>query len=430
MGKSVIGLGCQFGDEGKGKITHFLSKDAHVIGRYHGGPNAGHTVIYEGETYILHHLPSGILRPNVQCVMAGGMVIDPRKLLMEIAELEERGIAVREQLHIAETIHLILPIHIALDEAHEEWAGLRKIGTTKRGIGPVYTDKVARRGIRLQDLFDEHRLFQQLAELYDYHNFILRGYYRQPTRSVHEAVEILLSFRENIKGLIGDMSRFLYLARENGNNIFFEGAHGTYLDIDHGTYPYVTSSNCVAAQAAVGSGIGPNAFDEILGIAKAYATRVGAGPFLTELTDATGDHLRKIGIERGATTGRDRRCGWLDLPQVRRAVELNGITSLVVTKLDVLSELPEIKVCTGYEIDGLLVDRPPFGAAAWADCQPIYATLPGWQSDIRGVKDFVALPKAAQNYLFFIEEQLGLSISIVSTGADEEDTIVRRNPFG
>jgi adenylosuccinate synthase len=428
-GRNVIVVGAQWGDEGKGKIVDLLTDRVAAVVRFQGGHNAGHTLLIDGEKTVLHLVPSGILRDGVKCVIANGVVVHLPSLLEEIAGLEDRGVAVAERLLISGACPLILPTHIALDQAREAARGSQAIGTTGRGIGPAYEDKAARRSVRMADLFDPGMFGERLREATGLHNFMLREYYDVGMVDVDAAEAEWLGLAERVKPLVGDTTAFLGELLGRGQNLLFEGAQGTLLDVDHGTYPYVTSSNTTAGAAATGSGIGPAAFHYVLGVVKAYTTRVGSGPFPTELFDDMGQHLAKVGAEFGATTGRPRRCGWFDAVTLRRAVLNNSITALCITKLDVLDGLETIKICTGYRMDGELHDTPPLRVERYAECQPVYEEMPGWTMSTVGVTALEALPAAARRYLSRIEEILGVPLHLVSTGPGRDENIVIRHPF-
>lgn len=429
MGKSVVILGSQWGDEGKGKIVDMLMDQASVAVRFQGGHNAGHTLVIDGQKTVLRLLPSGILHEHVQCLIGNGVVLSPTALLDEIRELENRGVPVSKRLRISEACVLILPYHVALDKAREQSKGKSAIGTTGRGIGPAYEDKVARRALRFGDLFNEKRLSEKLKEVLAYHNFVLQHYHGQEQVDYDTLRESLLGMVPQLEPMRANVSAMLSTFRSQDKNILFEGAQGTLLDIDHGTYPYVTSSNTVAGAASVGSGYGPKHLNYIMGISKAYCTRVGAGPFPTELHDDTGSLLAKRGNEFGSVTGRARRCGWLDMVALRMAIELNSCTGLCVTKLDVLDEMPVIKICTAYRLNGEVVQHIPVEADEYAQCEPIYEEWAGWQSSTAKVRNFNDLPANAQKYLLRMEELAGIPIDIISTGPDRKDTIMLRNPF-
>lgn len=429
MGKFVVVLGTQWGDEGKGKIVDLLTENAAGVVRFQGGHNAGHTLVIKGEKTVLHLIPSGILREGVECMIGNGVVLSPEALLKEIDMLEAEGVPVSERLKLSVSCQLILPYHAALDAAREAARGSKAIGTTGRGIGPAYEDKAARRGIRLGDLLDIERFAEKLKTVVEYHNFALEHLYKAETVDYDTVLADTLAYVERLKPMMADIPTRLHELRENGDNVMFEGAQGSLLDIDHGTYPYVTSSNTTAGGASTGSGVGPRDLDYILGITKAYTTRVGAGPFPTELFDDVGAQIAKKGQEFGATTGRARRCGWLDAVALKSAMRLNSITGICVTKLDVLDELESINICTAYELDGEIVSVPPAGSAAFGRCKPVYETLPGWQSNTFGVTDYDALPENAKKYLARMGELLGTPVDIISTGPDRDHTMVMRNPY-
>ena len=430
MSTNLVVIGAQWGDEGKGKIVDLLTEKAGAVVRYQGGHNAGHTLVIDGKKTVLHLIPAGILHEGVKSYIGNGVVLCLRALFTEIAALEAAGVPVMERLHISPACALILPSHSALDQAREAARGANKIGTTGRGIGPAYEDKIARRGLRLADLMHPETFRERLRELMDFHNFQLEHYYHAAPISYDDVAAEWLAYAARIRPLITDVTLAAYRHREAGDHIIFEGAQGAMLDIDHGTYPFVTSSSTAAGGAATGSGVGPRHLDYILGIAKAYSTRVGGGPFPTELLDATGKHLAEVGHEYGATTGRARRCGWIDLPALRRAIYNSSISGLCLTKLDVLDALPQIQVCTHYDMDGERLDVAPVGADELARCQPVYETLPGWQSDTVGITDYSALPEKARAYIAYLENALGLPIAIVSTGPDRVHTIQRETLLG
>ncbi len=427
MHNNIVIIGSQWGDEGKGKIVDWLTETAKAVVRFQGGHNAGHTLVIEGKKTVLHLLPSGILHPKVLCFIANGVVVSPKALLDEIEELESFGINVRDRLIISEACPLILPYHIAMDIAREIKRGGNKIGTTGRGIGPSYEDKVARRAIRVQDLFNPQIFKDKLEENLDYYNFLLKNYYNTNTISFNETYEEILKYAEKIKPMVSDVSRKLFNLRQQEEKVIFEGAQGTLLDVDLGTYPYVTSSNCVAGAAATGSGISPKMIDYVLGIVKAYTTRVGAGPFPTELNDDIGSTLAKRGNEFGSTTGRPRRCGWFDAAALKRSIQINGIDGLCITKLDVMDGMEEIKICVGYLRDGKKYDIMPFGADLVIQCEPIYETMPGWSENTAGIQDYSKLPINAKRYLTRIEEIVNTPIDIISTGAERRETILINN---
>ncbi len=428
MGKNVVVLGTQWGDEGKGKIVDLLTNRASMVARFQGGHNAGHTLVIEGEKTVLHLIPSGILREGVQCLIGNGVVLAPDALLKEIAELEAKGVPVRERLVLSPACPLILPYHVALDNAREAARGAAKIGTTGRGIGPAYEDKVARRGLRLGDMFDRVSFPERLREVMEYHNFVLTQYYGSEACDYSEVLALAETWAEQLGPLVGDVTGKLHEAREAGRDILFEGAQGSLLDIDHGTYPYVTSSNTTAGGTATGSGFGPLFLDYVLGITKAYTTRVGSGPFPTELFCEVGRHLAEKGHEFGATTGRPRRCGWFDAVAVRQAARVNSISGLCLTKLDVLDGLEQVNICIAYQSrDGGTL--APLSADDYEQLQPVYETLPGWSESTVGIKRVEDLPANARAYIVRIEELTGVPIDIISTGPDRVETIILRHPF-
>ncbi|MBI2296038.1 MAG: adenylosuccinate synthase [Betaproteobacteria bacterium] len=429
MSKNVVVIGAQWGDEGKGKIVDWLTDHAQGVVRFQGGHNAGHTLVSGGRKTVLHLIPSGVLRDKVACYIGNGVVLSPQALVEEIETLEQAGVDVRPRLKVSEACPLILPHHAALDQAREAARGASRIGTTGRGIGPAYEDKVARRAVRLQDLFHRERFATKLRELLDFHNFVLRNYFRAEPVDFQKTFDDAMRLAERIKPMVADVPRLLYEAQKAGHNLLFEGAQGALLDIDHGTYPYVTSSNCVAGAAAVGAGIGPQHLHYVLGVTKAYATRVGSGPFPTELDDEVGKRLASRGNEFGATTGRPRRCGWFDAVALQRAIQINGVSGLGVTKLDVLDGMETVQLATGYRLNGNRSDILPVGAEALEECEPIYEDMPGWKESTVGLTRFAQLPKAAQNYLQRIERICGVPIDLISTGAERAQTIVLRHPF-
>ncbi len=429
MSQCMVVLGCQWGDEGKGKIVDLLMEQASVVARFQGGHNAGHTLVINGNKTILRLIPSGILHPHVLCLIGNGVVLSPTALLQEMGELEKRGIPVSERLRISESCTLIMPYHVAIDQAREKAKGDAKIGTTGRGIGPAYEDKVARRAIRFGDLFDEKKFAKKLQEALDYHNFILQNYHQHEPLDFRQLLESTLALVSQLKPLKADVSAVLADYRKQGKRILFEGAQGTLLDVDHGTYPFVTSSNTVAGAASIGTGMGPRFIDYILGVTKAYTTRVGSGPFPTELKDDIGKRLAERGNEFGSNTGRPRRCGWLDMVVLRRSNQLNSFSGLCVTKLDVLDGLETVRVCTHYELNGKKITELPTDAADLEACKPIYEELPGWSESTLGVKSFDKLPKKAQKFLLRIEELAGVPIDIISTGPDRTETILLRQPL-
>jgi len=429
MSKNVVVVGMQWGDEGKGKVVDWLTDHAQGVVRFQGGHNAGHTLVIAGKKTVLHLIPSGILRKGVNCYIGNGVVVSPQALLDEMATLKKAGVEVIGRLKISEACPLILPYHAALDQAREVAKGARKIGTTGLGIGPAYEDKVARRAIRLQDLFHRERFAAKLREVLEYHNFVLKNYFNAKPVNFQRTLEDTFALAGQIKPLTADVPHLLYQACREGKNLLFEGAQGSLLDIDHGTYPYVTSSNCVAGAAAAGSGIGPQMLHYVLGITKAYTTRVGSGPFPTELSDEVGKKLAARGKEFGATTGRPRRCGWFDAAALKRSIQINGVSGLGVTKLDVLDGMQRLCLGVGYKIDGVKSDILPVGAELLAKSEPMYEEIPGWKESTVGLKRFEDLPSAAQNYLKRIEEICDVPIDMISTGAEREETIVLRHPF-
>ncbi len=429
MGKNVVVIGTQWGDEGKGKVVDWLTEHAQGVVRFQGGHNAGHTLVIGDRKTVLRLIPSGILRPDVRVYIGNGVVLSPMALLQEIAELETAGIEVRRRLSISPACPLVLPHHVALDQAREASMGETKIGTTGRGIGPAYEDKIARRALRVQDMFHPDRFAAKLEPLLEYHNFVLTQYHKREPVSFRETLDEVMALAPQMKPMIADVAALIQDARHRGDSLLFEGAQGALLDIDHGTYPYVTSSNCLAGAAAPGCGIGPQLLDYVLGIVKAYTTRVGTGPFPTELTDATGATLAKRGNEFGSVTGRPRRCGWLDLPALKRSLQLNGVDGLCITKLDVLDGIGPIRICTGYTTEGTRIDLLPTGAEAVAECHPVYEELPGWDQNTFGVKRFDDLPHNARAYLRRIEQLAGVPIAMVSTGPERDETILMHHPF-
>jgi adenylosuccinate synthase len=429
MGKNVVVIGTQWGDEGKGKVVDLLTEEAHAVVRFQGGHNAGHTLVIDGQQTILHLIPSGILHDGVRCIIGNGVVLSPEALLAEVATLEQRDVPMRDRLRISPACALILPYHIALDQAREKARGSKAIGTTGRGIGPAYEDKIARRGIRLGELLEPAHFEERLREVLEYHNFALQHYFKAEPVDFAAVLDQALLQGEQIAPMVADVIGILHRLRADGGNILFEGAQGALLDIDHGTYPFVTSSTTTAGGAASGSGVGPLDLDYVLGIVKAYTTRVGGGPFPTELFDADGDYLGKQGHEFGATTGRKRRCGWLDMVALRRSFVINSVSGLCITKLDVLDGMETLRICTAYELDGEELDAPPVGADALARCKPRFIEMPGWSQSTVGAGSLAALPRAARDYLERIEELGGVPIDIVSTGPDRNQTLVVRQPF-
>jgi adenylosuccinate synthase len=429
MAKNVVVIGTQWGDEGKGKVVDWLTDHAQGVVRFQGGHNAGHTLVIAGRKTVLHLIPSGILHQGVICYIGNGVVLSPHALLAEMDELAAAGVALDGRVRVSEACPLILPYHAALDVAREAARGAGKIGTTGRGIGPAYEDKVARRAIRLQDLLVPGRLEAKLEELLDYHNFVLTKYLNAAPVDLARTRDEALAMASRLAPLVTDVPRALYEAHRAGRNLLFEGAQGSLLDVDHGTYPYVTSSNCVAGAAAAGAGVGPQMLHYVLGITKAYTTRVGSGPFPTELENDTGERLRARGKEFGATTGRPRRCGWFDAAALKRSIQINGVSGLCVTKLDVLDGMDELKVCVGYKIEGQFSDLLPAGADDTARCEPVYEDLPGWSESTVGVQRLEDLPRNARAYLDRIEAICSVTIDMISTGPDRAETIVRRHPF-
>ncbi len=430
MSKNIVVLGTQWGDEGKGKIVDLLMEKAHAVVRYQGGHNAGHTLKINGEKTVLRLIPSGMLRSHVQCYIGNGVVLAPDALLSEITELENKGIDVRSRLHISASCMLILPCHVALDKARELHKGKAAIGTTGRGIGPAYEDKVARRALRVSDLLNRDRFVQKLTELLDYHNFVLTNYFHQPAVDIQELLEISLDWADAIRPMVTDVSARLHEHRQRGDDILFEGAQGVFLDIDHGSYPYVTSSNTCVGSVVNGAGFGPRYLDYILGITKAYTTRVGGGPFPTELHDDVAKHLSTRGNEFGAVTGRPRRCGWFDAVLLKRSIELNSITGLCMTKLDVLDGLDTIRIAVAYrDNEGNMLSRPPQSAEDFEGLEPIYEDLPGWKESTEDVVNMSDLPQNALAYIKRIEQLLGIPVDILSTGAERDSTIILKDPF-
>ena len=428
-GKNIVVIGTQWGDEGKGKIVDLLTDKVAAVVRFQGGHNAGHTLVIDGEKTVLHLIPSGILRENVQCLIGNGVVLSPEALLKEIEGLEAKDVPARERLKISPSCPLILPYHVVLDQAREKARGKAAIGTTGRGIGPAYEDKVSRRGLRLDDLFHRERFAAKLGEVLDYHNFVLQNYYKTEAVDFQQVLEQSLDWAEQLEPMAADVTGMLHEYQDRGDSVLYEGAQGALLDIDHGTYPFVTSSNTTAGGAATGSGMGPRGLDYVLGITKAYTTRVGAGPFPTELFDEMGEHLARRGHEFGSTTGRARRCGWFDAVALRRSNQINSVTGLCITKLDVLDGLDTIRICVGYNCNGQEFNSPSLAAEVLEGCQPVYEDMPGWHESTVGVKRYEDLPENARAYLRRIEEIVGVPVDIISTGPDREETIVLRNPF-
>ncbi|TDJ47773.1 MAG: adenylosuccinate synthase [Gammaproteobacteria bacterium] len=429
MSSNVVVIGTQWGDEGKGAIVDLLAERAHAVVRFQGGHNAGHTLVIDGEKTVLHLIPSGILREGVTCLIGNGVVVSLAALIEEIDGLLAQGVPVTERLKLSPACPLILSSHLALDNARELARGGEAIGTTGRGIGPAYEDKIARRAIRVADLFEPTTLEERLMSLLDLHNFLLQHYYGADPIEPARELEHLMGFAERIKPLVADVTELLREMQADGRSVLFEGAQGAMLDIDLGTYPYVTSSNTTVGGASTGTGMGPAAIDCVLGVVKAYTTRVGAGPFPTELFDDMGQHLARIGAEFGATTGRPRRCGWFDAVSLKRAVFTNSLTGLCVTKLDVLDGLEEVKICVGYRLGGDLIETPPLLMERYGECEPVYETMPGWQTATSGVTSYAELPDSARAYLARIEAIVATPVDIVSTGPGREAVIVRRHPF-
>jgi len=422
-------IGTQWGDEGKGKIVDWLTDHAQGVVRFQGGHNAGHTLVVGGKKTVLHLIPSGILREGVTCYIGNGVVVSPTALLEEMDMLAQHGVNVAERLKISDACPLILPYHIAIDQAREKAKGMSKIGTTGRGIGPAYEDKVARRAIRLQDVFYRERFAAKLGEVLDYHNFVLKHYFHTDTVDFNHTLDSTLELAERIKPMVADVPRLLYEANRAGKHLLFEGAQGSLLDIDHGTYPFVTSSNCIAGGASTGAGVGPHTLHYVLGITKAYTTRVGSGPFPTELLDDTGKLLAERGHEFGSTTGRARRCGWFDAAALKRSIQINGVSGLCVTKLDVLDGMETLRICVGYTTQSGYSDILPVGAENLELCEPVYEEMPGWSQSTVGIRHLDALPAAAQAYLKRMEALCEVPIALISTGPDREETIVLQHPF-
>lgn len=430
MGKNVVIVGTQWGDEGKGKIVDLLMHDAQVVVRYQGGHNAGHTLKINGEKTVLRLIPSGILRPKVQCYIGNGVVLSPEALLVEINELETKGIDVRSRLFVSPSCPLILPSHVALDKAREAHKAGAAIGTTGRGIGPAYEDKIARRAIRVGDLFHRERLVAKLTSLLEYHNFILTQYHQQPSIDIQTVLDASMAWADALQPMVTDVTTRLHEHRDRGDAIMFEGAQGVFLDIDHGTYPFVTSSNTCVGSVVNGAGFGPRYIDYVLGITKAYTTRVGGGPFPTELTDEIGKRLAERGNEFGAVTGRPRRCGWFDAVLLKRSIELNSLTGLCLTKLDVLDGLDVLRIAVAYrDANGTILTRPPQAAEDFEGLEPIYEEMPGWHESTADLTSFEQLPANALNYIRRIEVLLGIPVDILSTGPERDSTIIMRHPF-
>ena len=435
MGKNVIVIGTQWGDEGKGKIVDLLTEQADAVVRFQGGHNAGHTLVIDGQKTVLHLIPSGILRENVKCMIGNGVVLAPDALMKELDMLHGNGVETDGRLFISEACTLILPYHIALDQARELARGKKAIGTTGRGIGPAYEDKISRRGLKVGDMLHRERFASRLGEVLDYHNFALKNYFKTDTVDFQKVLDEGLEMAEKIRPMVGDVTGMLHKMRTEGKQVMFEGAQGTLLDIDHGTYPYVTSSNPTAGGACTGTGVGPRDIDYVLGITKAYTTRVGAGPFPTELydgedlNDPIGAHMAKEGHEFGSTTGRPRRCGWLDAVCLRRSAHINSLSGICLTKMDVLDGLETLRIAVDYDCEGKNIDTPPIGAEAYELCKPGYIEVPGWTETTVGVKKYEDLPENAKAYIKKIEEIVGVPIDIISTGPDRSETIVLRHPF-
>ncbi|MDD1610295.1 MAG: adenylosuccinate synthase [Methylococcaceae bacterium] len=430
MGKNVVIIGTQWGDEGKGKLVDLLTEQADAVIRFQGGHNAGHTLVINGKKTVLHLIPSGILHDGVQCMIGNGVVLSLNALFEEIAVLETAGIEVKNRLSISEACTLILPVHVAIDQAREKARGGKAIGTTGRGIGPAYEDKAGRRGLRAGDLLNPETFAEKLKELLDYHNFMLVNYYHTDAVDYEQTLAEALSLGEQIKPMLTDVSEALYQRQAAGENLLLEGAQGALLDLDHGTFPYVTSSSTTAGGAATGSGIGPLDLDYVLGITKAYSTRVGNGPFPSELHDANGEHLGIKGHEFGATTGRKRRCGWFDAVAMRKSAKLNSLSGICLTKLDVLDGLETIGICTAYNLNGVTTETAPLGADQYEQCQPVIEYMAGWATGTtEGVTDFNALPDNAKAYIQRLEALVGVKVTIISTGSDRNETIILEHPF-
>ena len=430
MGKNVIVIGAQWGDEGKGKVVDWLTDRAAAVVRFQGGHNAGHTLVIGGEKTVLKLIPSGILREDVQCLIGNGVVVSPTALFEEIAMLESKGVPARRRLKISPACPLILPSHVALDKAREHAKGAGKIGTTGRGIGPAYEDKIARRAVRVADLFHRERFAAKLGEILDYHNFVLKNYFRAEPVAFQKTLEECLDLVPQLEPMVADITVILYELHQRGENVLFEGAQGALLDVDHGTYPYVTSSNTTAGGAATGTGLGPRYFDKVLGIVKAYTTRVGEGPMPTELFDAMGEHLARRGHEFGSVTGRPRRCGWFDVVAMRRSIINNSVTSVCITKLDVLDGLDTIRICVAYKTPNGEMHIAPMGAESFAESEPVYVDMPGWKTSTVGLTQYAELPENARAYLKKIEELMGVPLDLISTGPDRSQTIVLNHPYG
>ncbi len=429
MGKFVVIIGMQWGDEGKGKVVDLLAERVAAVARFQGGHNAGHTLVRGGHKTVLSLIPSGIMRENVRCFIGNGVVLCLDALFAESQMLMAAGVPVFERLRVSPSCPLILPSHIALDRAREQAKGANAIGTTGRGIGPAYEDKAARRAVRVADLFKRERFAAKLGEMLDFHNFVLQQYFRQPPVDFQKTLDQQLAYAEQLAPLVTDVTLALHSLRKDGQNVLFEGAQAAMLDIDLGTYPYVTSSNTTASFAGTGTGLGPRVFDEVLGIVKAYTTRVGAGPFPTELFDDTGEHLSKVGHEFGSVTGRRRRVGWFDTVALRRSIVQSSVSGLCITKLDVLDGLDTIRVCVGYRVEGHVLAEPPLSVDGYADVDPVYEDLPGWKESTVGITEYGALPLNARKYLERLQALASVPIDMISTGPDRDHTIVLRNPF-
>jgi len=429
MGKFVIIIGTQWGDEGKGKVVDLLTERAAAVARFQGGHNAGHTLVIGGKKTVLSLIPSGILHKNVQCLIGNGVVLSLEALFREAQTLIDTGVDVFARLRVSPNCPLILPSHVALDKAREAARGANAIGTTGRGIGPAYEDKVARRAVRVQDLFQREKFAAKLGEVLDFHNFVLQHYFKQPAVDFQKTLDEQLSYAERVRPLVSDITQTLAALRAQKADVMFEGAQGAMLDVDHGTYPFVTSSNTTGGFAGTGTGIGPRSFDYVLGIVKAYTTRVGAGPFPTELFDGYGEHLSRVGHEFGAVTGRKRRCGWFDAVALRRSIIHSSVSGLCLTKLDVLDGLDSLQICVGYKSNGVISQEPPMYADAFADVEPVYEEMPGWKESTIGVTSYQGLPQAARAYLERLQQLAGVPIDIISTGPDRDQTIVLRHPF-
>ncbi len=429
MSKNAVVVGIQWGDEGKGKLVDLLTERVQAVARFQGGHNAGHTIVVGGKKTVLHLVPSGVLREGVRCLIGNGVVLDPAALFEELDLLEKEGVPARERLGISPACPLILPSHVALDKAREAAKGAAAIGTTGRGIGPAYEDKIARRAVRVGDLYRRERFAAKLGEVLDYHNFILKNYFNAKVIDFQETLERYLGYVEPLRPMVTDVTAEIRQVHEAGGNVLFEGAQGTLLDVDLGTYPFVTSSNTTAGAAATGTGLGPRCIDEVVGVVKAYTTRVGGGPFPTELFDQMGETLARRGKEFGATTGRPRRCGWFDAVLLRRAIINNSVSCLAVTKLDVLDELDTIRIAVAYRTNGKELTDAPIGADAYASAEPVYIDLPGWKASTVGITEYEKLPENARSYLEKIEELSGITIGMISTGPDRDHTIIRKHPF-